>query len=376
MVSVPEETERHLQFRALVALSLASVRYVRTVAPVVARCLDHWRARARAIGDPELRKLALRKLDTERFNAEAGAMLATLAPAEHRAGAVEAIVALELLFDLLDGLTERPLADPLADGQRLFAPFVDALRPGSSPAAPAHRHDDYMGELSDAAHRAILVLPAAVAVRDLALLNAQRAAQAQIRMHAVPTLGIEQLQLWAQSEARAAGGLLGWRELLVGSASSVLSIHALIVAAADGYTTSASAARIGDAYLSVCVLVTLLDGLLDREDDRRHDRPSYLSVYPEQSLPAQALPSLARGAAAQLGALPNGAHHLAMLAGVVAYYTSAPGARDPLIRPATAGLRRQLAPLILPALAVMHVWRLARRVRDRTARIWRPGSER
>ena len=42
-------------------------------------------------------------------------MLATFAPRAARAQVVEAIVASQLLFDLLDGLTERPSADPMGE---------------------------------------------------------------------------------------------------------------------------------------------------------------------------------------------------------------------------------------------------------------------
>jgi tetraprenyl-beta-curcumene synthase len=354
-----------LQARALVALWLASVRYLRTVGPLAGAGLAHWRTRARAIEDPELRALALRKIDREGFNAEAGAMLATLAPAEHRAQVVKAIVALELLFDLLDGLTERSFADPLSDGRELFAQFVDALRaPLPAEAAPG-ADEGYIGELAAAAHLALLGLPAVAAVRELAVLHAQRAAEAQVRMHAVSALGDAQLEHWARAQAEASGGSLAWREQLAGSAASVLTVHALIAAAADRSTTSTDAEQIGAAYLPICALVTLLDGLLDREQDRREGRAGYLSVYPDASLPARTLPALARRAATLTAGMPDGAHHLAMLAGAAAYYLSAPGARAPLLRSATAGLRRQLAPLILSALAVMRLWRLTRRLRER-----------
>jgi hypothetical protein len=52
-----------------------------------------------------------------------------------------------------------------------------------------------------------------------------------------------------------------------------------------------------------------------------------------------------------------------MLTGVVAFYTSAPGARGQLARPLVARLHRALAPLIAPTVAFMRAWRLARRVR-------------
>jgi tetraprenyl-beta-curcumene synthase len=361
---MPDCAARGQSLRAFAAPLLASVRYVSTVAPVVSRSLEHWRGRALAIVDPELRMVALQKLDAEGFNAEVGAMLATLAPAEFRAEVVEAIVALELLFDLLDGLSERPGSDPLGQGRRLFAPFLDALNPpasiGDSPRAVA---GDYLGELSDAARLAMRRLPAIALVRESAIHSAERAAQAQIRMHAVPQLGAEQLRGWAKAEAR--GGALGWRELIVGSASSVLVVHALIVAAADARTGRAEAAQLSEAYLSVCVVLTLLDSLLDLEEDLREGRPGYLSVYDEPRLAVRALPALTRAAAAQTSELPEGAHHLAMLTGVVAYYLSAPGAAHKAsIRPIAGALRRRLAPQIFPALAVMRAWRLFRRLRS------------
>jgi tetraprenyl-beta-curcumene synthase len=76
--------------------------------------LRRWERRAEQIENPEPRALARGKLRDERFNAEVAATLATLAPRRARKDAVEAIVALEVLFDYLDGLTERHASDPLA----------------------------------------------------------------------------------------------------------------------------------------------------------------------------------------------------------------------------------------------------------------------
>lgn len=106
--------------RVLAAFALANARYWLCVAGQVRGQMRHWEARAQAIGDPELRALALEKLHAEGFNAEAAAMAATIAPRATRAHAVRAIVALELLYDYLDGLSERPHADPLGEGERLY----------------------------------------------------------------------------------------------------------------------------------------------------------------------------------------------------------------------------------------------------------------
>ena len=352
--------DRRLAARATLALALAGVRYWGTVAPVVRVELEHWRRRAAAIPDARLRALALSKLEEERFNAEAGAMLATLAPRAHRGDVVEAIVALQVLFDLLDGLTEQPLREPLTDGERLFAPFTDALLPHPRPRV-TRSEDGYLQELSDAAIAALARLPARGSVIGLAAASARRAAQAQVRMHASPALGIDQLRDWARTQAQGTG--LQWHELAAGAASSVLVVHALIAAAADVETTPAQVAGIEHAYLSICVLLTLLDSLIDEQRDARAGRPGYIGLFEDRELLAQTLAAAAVRASEQARALSGGAHHVTVLTGVVAYYTSAPDAGGERVRPLVARLHRSLAPLITPSLAFMRAWRLTRRLR-------------
>jgi tetraprenyl-beta-curcumene synthase len=370
--------DRRLMARAGVALLLANVRYWTSVAPVVRRELRHWEQRAGAIEDPELRALALEKLRGESLHAEAAAILATRAPRAHRRDAARAIVALELLFDYLDGLTERPSADPLREGERLFEAYVDALAGGCARngAGPTDR---YLRSLSETVSEALARLPAAGAIADVATASARRGVQAQVRMHAAPQLGTEQIERWARSETDGTG--LAWRELLVGSASSVLTMHALIAAAAQPKTTPAHAAQIDGAYLSTGVLLTLLDGLIDHEHDHAEQagdaktngagpRESlaslgYLGFYHDRDELTETLTDAAQRAAAQAGALPGGAHHVMTLVGVVAYYTSAPGARGELAAPIVERLQEELTPLIFPALQIMRLWRLAKRVRSR-----------
>ncbi len=193
-------------FEALVALAFANARYWLTVAGQVRRQLRHWERRAQAIEDPELRVLALSKLAAEGFNAEAAAVAATLAPRANRGHAVQAIVALELLFDYLDGLTERPLDDPLGEGERLYAAFMSAIDPSAeTPAADPHPPDadGYLQELATTVRLAIAQLPANETIAPVARRCAARSAQAQIRMHATPLLGTTQLKNGQEPKPRA-----------------------------------------------------------------------------------------------------------------------------------------------------------------------------
>jgi tetraprenyl-beta-curcumene synthase len=356
--------DRRLVAGAGLALVLANARYWTSVAPIVRRELKQWRLRAEAIDDPELRELAVAKLDGEGFHAEAAAMLATSAPRKYRDSVVEAIVALELLFDYLDGLTERPSRDPLREGERVFQALIDAV---SIPSAvtglkqPVSNDGGYLEALSRAVCTAVARLPAALAITDLAQRIASRAGEAQVRMHAAGQLGTAQLEEWGRAHAEGTG--LGWRELVAGSASSVLALHALIAAAADHRLASEDAVSTAEAYFSTCVLLTLLDGLVDYEQDRSGDgssTPGYLSLFEDHDQLSEVLAQAARRAVSQARRLPDGSRHVMLLTGVVAYYGSAPGAEGELGRPVIARLRRELAPLIAPTLAVMRTWRIAR----------------
>jgi tetraprenyl-beta-curcumene synthase len=354
---------RWLMARASMALVLASARYWTRVAPLVRAQLRHWEPRARAIEDLELRALALDKLRDEGFTAEAAAMLATFAPKTHRRCAVEAIVALEVMYDYLDGRSEQPSPDPLSDGECLFEVFIDSIDPHArrerDHQAGGERSDDgYLQELSQAAKRAIGQLPARGAIADMARRSAQRSAQAQIRMHAAPLLGTAQLEQWARREAH--GTVLEWRELLAGAASSVIALYALIAAAGAERTTAAEAAQLDAVYLSISALSTILDSLIDHEDDAIAGAGAFIAHYETPELLGDALVCVARQAAAQARSLPGGANHLMMLAGVVAYFTSSPGARSELARPIVERLHAELRPLITPTLAVMRAWRLAK----------------
>jgi hypothetical protein len=349
-----------------VALALANVRFWPRIAPIVIRQLRRWECRARKIEDPTLKALALEKLKEERFNSEVAATLATLAPKKHRQAVVEAIVAYEVMYDYLDGLTEQSTNDPLRDGHQLYQAFLDAITLGPEPVNGyyASRQTDDGGYLKDlvAVVREVLArLPATPAIALAAARAAARCAEAQIRAHAVPTLGTTQLEQWALSEVD--GTPLGWREFLAGAASSVLAVHALIAAAADKYTTPIEAEEIDTTYLSICALSTMLDSLVDYQRDMSAGLTGYIRYYTDHDLLARDLANAAQRAIEHAMPLRNGAHHTMTLVGVAAYYISAPTANSNFARPVTSQVRRELQPLITPTLAVMRTWRVAKRAR-------------
>jgi tetraprenyl-beta-curcumene synthase len=363
---VSSSREPRLVAGASLALLAAIVRYAFSVAALVRRELAHWARRADAIDDPGLRALALRKLDEERFNAEAAAMLATRAPRHHRAAAVRAIIALQVMFDYLDGVSEASSADAPAASRRAFRAFTEGVDPPKqrpNAGLPEAVQSGYLVELSSAARSALGGLPAAGAVSEALKLSAERGAEAQVRAHAAARTGTRQLEGWAQAEAAKTG--LEWREFLAGAAASVLGVHALIAAAADRRTTPQEAMAINAAYLPICALTTLLDGLVDHDGDARVGEPGYLRFYPDRRVVAQALASVAEQGVSRARTLRHADHHVMTLAGIVAYYGTGTGAGSEFARPVAAQLKARLGALIVPALATMRAWRLAKEVRRR-----------
>jgi tetraprenyl-beta-curcumene synthase len=365
---------RRFVARAGLALAVAQGRYWTSVAPLVRRLLRIWEARASEILDPHLNYLAVEKLRNERFNVEVAAMIATIAPAEHRERAVEAIVALQVMYDFLDALTEQPAPNRIRDGLQQSGAFLDALCVSTPRKGDYYAHypggcgdAGYLEELALTVRDALRGLPAVESVSQGLSACAARCAEAQVRIHAVPEAGLRQLEQWAESEARNTE--LQWREWLFGAMGSVVAAHALIALAADRRATMAQARQLDSTYLSLCVLTTALDHLVDHESDVLTGEESYLYLYPSRQDLASQIVLVTRRVLERVREIPNGPHHAMILSGVVAYYTSQPGAMGKFARPVTTHVRDQLRPLITPTLATLHVWRVAKRlvqVRDLT----------
>jgi hypothetical protein len=351
------------------ALVLANARYWTTVAPKVRGELARWGARAGRIEDPGLQAIAVRALREEGFAAEVAATLATLTPRRHRATTIRAIVALEVMYDYLDAVTEQAAPNPLANGRLLFKAFNDALDPRGAADEEYYQHHPsagdggYLRELAATVNRALASLPASGALAPAMLQAAARCAEAEVLTHAAALTGASEVEEWARKGAE--GSNLEWREYLAGAASSVLAVHALIAIAGDERTATEHARPIDDVYLALGVLSTMLDSVVDYEQDVADGTLAYVEHYDDRALLGERLALVAQAAAERARDAPATAHHQMTVAGVAAYYTSAPSATSELAWPVTARLQRELRPLITPTLAVMRAWRLAKRVRAR-----------
>jgi tetraprenyl-beta-curcumene synthase len=348
----------------------ANARYWPTVLPRVHRELRRWESRAHSIPDPALRAVALEKLRDERFNTEVAATLATISPRRYRGRAIEAIVALQVMYDYLDGIGEQPTPDPLEDGRQLFRALANGVESiGFAGEVDYYRHHlqredgGYLKALAAVSREAFVGLPQAAAVAPSALGAAERCGEGQARTHAIERFGVEQLAEWAAREAEGTG--LIWWEFTAGATASVLAMHALIAAAADARIDSAEARRIDDAYLRISAVSTLLDSLIDLPRDVRESGHSFVGYYEDEAERSERLSAVASAAVAATRELRHGAHHYMTTVGVAAYYLSAAEADEPYARPAKASVVAELRPLIAPTLGIFHLWRMAKRLRAR-----------
>jgi tetraprenyl-beta-curcumene synthase len=355
------------KIRAAFALGLANVRYWSTVAPHVHRELHRWEGRARAIPDPTLRAEAIEKLETERFNTEVAATFATLAPRQYRSRVIAAIVALQVMYDYLDGISEQPAADPLENSQLLFSAFQTALTPSPVQAVDYYRlhrqHDDggYLQSLVETCRGAFGALPGVAVVAPAAREAALRCGESQTRTHAIADLGIAQLEEWADSPAKQMN--LMWWEYVAGSAASVLAVHAMIALAADARASEAEADRLGAAYIRIAAISALLDSLVDEARDLAEGSHSFIGYYPNLDARVERIGAVCAAAASDAQHLRHGAHHHMTAVGVAAYYLSAPQADEPEIRLVKDRVSNELGLLLKPTLGVFHLWRLARHAR-------------
>jgi tetraprenyl-beta-curcumene synthase len=370
---MPVFGDHPLTVRLSVALVFANARYWGTVAPLVRTQLDYWTLRAETIPDPALKEIALVNLRDEGFNAQATATLATLAPREYRKPVVQAIVGLQVLYDYLDSLIERPLPDPLGEGRQLYKAFIDAIVLDGAPRGdyypPSHESADgrYLEDLVGVVRSALTQLPSQNAIAGVSAYAAGRCAEAQVHAHATAVLGDAQLEEWAITNAAGTG--LGWREFLAGAVSSGLALHALITAASDPHTSRQQAVALDELYLSVCAVTTLLDGLVDYGQDMRNmGQPGYIRYYEDNDALVQGLRGVIHRAERGAHHIPNSTHHLMTLVGIAAYYVSAPSASNEFAQDITERIHRDLKPLITPTLAIMRTWRIAKHARAEMTR--------
>jgi len=302
--------------------------------------------RAEAISDPSLRIDALASHRKKGSNSEGLAALAVLAPPPQRAEVARSLVAYQAMLDYLDGVSERPADDPLANGLSLHQAFEVALDPDADHAdyyvhARSGEDHGYLRELIETCRAPLRELPSYSAARGALLRQARLCRESQALNHALRFAEVNgQLDEWARRAAAAA---------------SSLCIGALLALAAAPGATEADARRVESAYFPwASGLNALLDSLVDLDEDPEEE--SHLRRYESREYAAERLATLASEARRRVSELPDGRLHEAILAAMGTLYLIHEEAWRPDREPISLAVYAALGPLAWPSLAV-HVLR-------------------
>jgi tetraprenyl-beta-curcumene synthase len=352
------------------ALTRALLTYWLVVFPRARREVRRWSERAAAIEDPALRELALGKLGSEALVAEGAAAFAILATREHRADVVRAVVAYEILYDVVDAIGEAPATDALSHNRAVHAALLDALAPD---APLRHRAFSAAASLDDGCYLTLLVrrcrdalrrLPAHGLVLPALERFAARAAEAQSLNHAGGADGYRALTCWAA--AQPVTGFLWWE--VAAAAGDPLGVFALLAAAGDPRTLRSDVTAIEHAYFPwIGALVWLMESLVDQRDDAGSGNHSYVGHYDSAHHGARRLSTIAGHAAIAAAGLPRGPSHAVLLAGVASLYLSDPHAAAAEASEGAQAIRQMLGWPVDVLLVVLRLRRRLTRRRGATA---------
>jgi tetraprenyl-beta-curcumene synthase len=346
----------------------AAGRYWLKVFPAVGRELRRRRELALAIPDPVLRRLALQALECKRSNLEGSAAFELLAGRHSSRRLVRALCACQTMCDYLDLLAEQPVADPVANGHRLHQALMAALAPDAVHARSDYythhsgRQDGgYLQTLIEDVQQTLCQLPSHALVRAPLRRMGERIVAYQSFNHGDHHGSHAPFRRWASGQTPR-NSALSWWETAAGLGSTLLLL-ALISSAARPTLTSAEVAAVEGAYFPwIGALHTLLDSLVDLDEDRLSGGHQLVGRYRSAEHAAVRMRCIAHEGLRRAQALPGGRRHALLLIAMTGFYLcdTRPGASAHAcaVRPA---LLQALGGLAKPAMLMLGARRAARR---------------
>lgn len=304
----------------------AAGRYWLTVFPAVARELRRRRELALEISDPVLRRVALEALECKRCNLEGAAAVELIAGRHSSRELIRVLTACQTMCDYLDLLAEQPVDDPVANGRHLHQALVLALA-----GEGAYRHEDcyayslrsddggYLRMLVEDVREGIARLPNLPLVAEALGRAAELIVSYQSLHHGDRRGSHEPFECWARAQVVAGSGVTWW-EAAAGTGSTLL-LFVLIASAARPQLTADQVRSIQDAYLPwIGALHTLLDSLVDLEEDSLTGGHRLVDCYSSPQRAAERMSSIAREGLARAETLPGGRRHRLLLTAMTGFY--------------------------------------------------------
>lgn len=361
------------------AFAGAARRYWLSVFPRVSAELRHWRRMALAIPDPRLRALAL-EAQVKRGNMEGAAAFAAFVPHRHRVEAVRAAVAFQSAYNYLDILVEQPSADPVSNGRRLHSALLAALDAERPPCDYYEFHElredgGYLEAMIERCRAATAKLPSYEVVAPAAMRTAERIISFQSFNTGQAQGDYAALEAWARSLVPESDGLYWWETAASGGSSLVA--YVMMATAAEPHVSAERVAALEHAYFPwIGALHSLLDNLVDADEDRWTGQQSLVAYYSSWGEMAARLEWLARKSLRCARELPNGHHHTMIVVAMCCFYLSAPEARTREVMPVSNQVLATIGGLAKPTMAVFAARHTAARVRRAGRRLRRSADAR
>jgi tetraprenyl-beta-curcumene synthase len=343
------------------AFASAACRYWLGVFPTVHREISSLRRRARSITSSELRLLAIHNLRAEKGNLEGAAAFAAFVPHPYRGSVIRAQVAFQAAYDYVDSLSEHLPTASAVTARRLHCALLMAVTPGRPHldyyARHACREDNgYLIELIDICRVAVSRLPAYPLVAKAIRVNTRRIIAYQSRASLLASCKYPPYVRWATEETPADADLRWWE---TGAAcGSSMAVFALLAAAADPQLTPSSVKATETIYWPWAgALHTLLDSLIDHDEDKATGQQSLITHYKSTEEMTTRLGLIATEALRRAEHI--GTNHCLILAGMVSLYLSDAQAWRPNSCPVTEEVLSALGALAAPAMLVLRLRRLA-----------------
>jgi tetraprenyl-beta-curcumene synthase len=331
-VDVPADGGKDGRVALAASFAGAAWRYWLGVFPRV--CLERRRRRARALAipDPLLRRVALES-QCKWGNVEGAAAFAAFVGRRHRGVAARAMMCLQEAYNYLDVLGEQPSSEPAANGRRLHQALLVALDPDASHVdyyahCPQCEDGGYLREIVESCRAALAALPSYPAVAPAAVRAAQRIVEFQSCNTGERQGDLQALERWARAVTPPGSDLRWWEVAAAGGSS--MCIYALIALAADPELDLWAPAAVADAYFPwIGALHSLLDNLVDVTEDRATGQHSLIGAYSSPEEAGSRMRWLAERSLRAAASLPGGRGHTLLLAAMASFYLCTPEASTP-----------------------------------------------
>lgn len=322
-----------------------------------------WRSRAERIPDPVLRADALAAAE-KRYYVD-GAALFWILPTRRNRELLALLVAYQTIANYLDCASERGAAHRGGVGGSLMLALVDAVDvdgPVRDYYADHPWSDDggYLAALVRRCRAACATLPRYAQARPL-LLEQARQGRALELCHDPDAARRDDALRGLIAEGRPSHREAAWFEV-VGSATSLLGVVALLAVAADPGSSEADLRAAAAAYIPWVGAVSLmLDSYIDQAHDAATGSWSAIGYYPGADVAQARVASLIVRALDEVATLRNGERHVVVVSCMLAMYLTSDDARAPGLASGTRALRDAGGPLSRGLMPVLRAWRLVYR---------------